>query len=119
MLQQAQHEEEMHIPISSPAVRLLCKHIHGSSGWVMGSDQSRYQLRSQIWSTTIMLNPPTLWITINPSDVHDPIAQVFAGENINLDNLFGIGGPDAERRAATIAGDPYAAAKFFHFLIQT
>ena len=31
MLQQAQREEEMHIPISSPAVRLLRKNIHGSS----------------------------------------------------------------------------------------
>lgn len=119
MLQQAQHEEEMHIPISSPAVRLLRKHIHGSSGRVMGSDQSRYQLRSQISSTSIMLNPPSLWITINPSDIHDPIAQVFAGEKINLDDLLTLIGPDADQHAANIAADPYAAAKFFHFLIQT
>ena len=119
MLQQAQHEEEMHIPISSPAVCLLRKHIHGSSGRVMGSDQSRYQLRSQISSTSIMLNPPSLWITINPSDIHDPIAQVFAGEKINLDDLLALIGPDADKRAANIAADPYAAAKFFHFLIQT
>lgn len=119
MLQQAQREEEMHIPISSPAVRLLRKHIYGSSGQVMGSDQSCYQLRSQMLSTSIMLNPPSLWITINPSDIHDPIAQVFAGEKINLDNLLALIGPDTDKRAANIAADPYAAAKFFHFLIQT
>ena len=119
MLQQAQSEEENHIPISSPTVRLLRKHIHGSSGQVMGSDQSRYQLRSQIWSTSIMFNPLTLWMTINPSDIHDPIAQVLAGDNINLDDLLALVGPDADKRAANIAADPYAAAKFFHFLIQT
>ena len=117
MLQQVQHEEENHLPLSDPTIRLLRKHVYGSSGHVMGSDQSRYQLRSQICSTSIMLNPPTLWITINPSDLHDPIVQVFAGEQIDLDNLFGVVGPDSDRQAANIAGDPYAAVKFFHFLI--
>ena len=47
---------------------------------------------------SIMLNPPSLWITINPCDLHDPIAQVFAGENINLDNLWEKPGPSKERR---------------------
>ena len=96
MLQQVQHEEENHLPLSDPTIRLLCKHVYGSSGRVMGSDQSCYQLHSQICSTSIMLNPPTLWITINPSDLHDPIVQVFVGEQIDLDNLFGVVGPDSD-----------------------
>ena len=58
-------------------------------------------------------------MTINPSDIHDLITQVFVGVDINLDNLFGCIGPDAENCANNIAADPYAAAKFFHFLIQT
>ena len=65
-----------------------------------------------------MLNPPTLWITINPCDLHDPIAQVFAGEHIDLDRFDSMLGPSKERRAANVAADPYAAAKFFHFIIQ-
>ena len=81
----------------------------------MGSDQSCYQLRSQIWSTSIMLNPPTLWIMINPSDIHDPIAQVLAGENINLNDLLAVIGPDADRHTSNISADPYAAANFFSF----
>ena len=85
----------------------------------MGSDQSCYQLRSQIWSTSIMLNPPTLWMTINSSDIHDPIAQLFARENINLNNLIALVAPNANKGATNIAADPYAAAKFFHFLIRT
>jgi hypothetical protein len=80
----------------------------------MGSDQARYQLRSQIWSTSIYLNPPSLWITINPCDLHDPIAQVFCGEEINLDNFMATMGPPKEKRTQNIAGDPYGAAKFFH-----
>ena len=60
MLAHAQCEEENREPISNRAVHLLQKYINASSGQVMGSDQSRYQLQSQIWLTSIMLNPPTL-----------------------------------------------------------
>ncbi|KIM50293.1 hypothetical protein SCLCIDRAFT_145900 [Scleroderma citrinum Foug A] len=118
-LQKAQQEEDAHHPISDPAVRLLCRHIYATSGQVIGSDQARSQLRSQIWSTCIMLNPPTLWITINPCNLHDPIAQVFAGEEINLDKFNSLLGPSKQKRAENVAADPYAAAKFFHFTIHT
>lgn len=118
-LEQAQAEEAKGMPISDPAVRLLKSHVSATVGRVMGSDQSRFKLRSQIWSTAIYLGPPYLWITINPSDLHDPIAQVFAGENIDLDNFIATMGPDKDTRAKNVASDPYAVAKFFHFLINT
>jgi len=118
-LEQARNEEENKLPISDPAVRLLQKHIHATGGRIMASDQVRYQLRSQIWSTSIYLNPPSLWITINPCNLHDPIAQVFCGKEINLNNFNATMGPSKETRAQNIAADPYAAANFFHFLIRT
>ena len=118
-LQKVQQEEEQNKPISDLAIRLLRQHLYATGGRVTGSDQARYQLRSQIWATSIMLNPPSLWITINPCDLHDPIAQVFAGENINLDNFDARLGPSKEKRAENIALDPYAAARFFHFTIKT
>jgi hypothetical protein len=73
--------------------------------------------RSQIEWTNIMKNPLMLWITINPINIHDLIAQVFCGENIDLDAFLATLGPNAESRAHNIAMDPYAAAKYFHFLI--
>src|ERR1700722_1536318 len=84
----------------------------------MGSDQSHYQLRSQIWSTTVYQSPPSLWITINPSNLHDPITQIFAGEKIDLDDFLAMAGPDKTKCAQNIAADPYAATKFFHFMIK-
>lgn len=51
--------------------------------------------------------------------MHNPIAQVLAGEEIDLDSFHALLGPSKERRARNIAMDPYAAAKFFHFVIQT
>ncbi|KIM52049.1 hypothetical protein SCLCIDRAFT_18276 [Scleroderma citrinum Foug A] len=118
-LQRAQEAEGKNIPISDPLIQLLQKHVYATGARVIRSDHSHYQLHSQIWSTSIMLNPPSLWITVNPCDLHDPIAQVFAGEDINLDDLQEKLGPSKEKCAENMALNPYAAAKFFHFLIQT
>lgn len=118
-LEQAKSDEEKGLPISDEAVRALKKHVYATAARVSGSDQSRYRLRSQIWSTSTVLGPPSLWITINPSDLHDPIAQVFAGEDIDMDNFMATLGPDKAKRAKNVADDPYAAAKFFHFMIST
>ena len=84
----------------------------------MGSDNARAQYRSMIWGTCLLLGGPTLWITINPADNHDPVAQVLAGENINLDNFSGLLGPDASRRAEVVASNPYAAAEYFNVIIR-
>ncbi|KIK13897.1 hypothetical protein PISMIDRAFT_17662 [Pisolithus microcarpus 441] len=118
-MRQAQEEEDRNQPLTDPAIRLLHQHLYSTAGRVVGTDQSRYQLRSQIWATLIMLNPPSLWITINPCDLHDPIAQVFAGEHIDMDQFMRILGPTKDLRAENVAADPYAAAKFFHFMLRT
>ena len=117
MLEQASLEEDKGISISNPAVHLLRSYIHATSSHVMGLDQSHIHLCSQIWSTSIYLGPPYLWITINPCHLHDPITQIFAGENINIDTFITSAGLDANSRAKNIASDPYTAAKFFHFMI--
>lgn len=75
--------------------------------------------RSEISSTALSLNPPSLWVTINPTDLHDPIVQVFAGESIDMDDFRSMVGPDNEKRARNLASNPYAATKFFHFLITS
>jgi hypothetical protein len=117
-LEQAAIRETQGRPVTNPAIQLLRKHVHAAALRVKGSNESRTSLRSQIMWTNVMKNPLNLWVTINPTDIHDPIAQIFCGENIDLDNFLATVGPDAEQRARNIALDPYAAAKFFHFLIQ-
>ena len=118
-LKQAAKEEVMGHPISDSSVRRLKNFIQCSLSQVMGCNEVRRSWRSQIWSTNLKLGPPTLWLTINPSDIHDPIAQVMTGVEIDLDNLLNGAQPDGKQRAKNIADDPYAAAKFFHFMIQT
>jgi len=118
-LRQAAEEEDSKVPVTDGTVQKLRRYVHGAVSRVQGSDQARYQLHSQIWSTALYHGPPYVWITINPTDLHDPIMQVFAGEDVNLDNFVASSGPDSHTQALNVAGDPYAAAKFFHFMIRT
>jgi hypothetical protein len=118
-LTEAAAEEKRHVPFSNPAVRCLRRHISSTRAKVMGTDESRVSVRSKVWSLTAQIGPPSLWCTINPADTADPIAQVFAGADIDLDRFISGRGPDATTRSNTIAGDPFASAKYFHFVIDS
>ncbi|KAJ3559079.1 hypothetical protein NM688_g560 [Phlebia brevispora] len=117
-LKKAQEEEEHHLPISDPAVFALRGHFHATAGRVMGSDQSRHGWRSEIWSTCVFKGPATVWLTLSPNDIHDPIVQVLVGEEVDLDHFVATLGPDNNKRAENVAADPYAAAKYFHIVLQ-
>jgi hypothetical protein len=81
-------------------------------------DKNHLSVRLKVWSNIVAFNPPNLWVMINPPD-SDPIAQVFVGTKINLDNFITMAGPDLEERARNIASDPFVSAKIFHFMITT
>lgn len=112
-------EEEQNKPISNSKVALCRQLIQVTMQRVMGSDASRAVNCSKIWSTSLYLNPMTLWVTINPSDQHDPIGQVFAGERVDMDDFDPLSGPSPLEQACNVACNPYAAAQFFFFLCET
>jgi hypothetical protein len=118
-LLQAAGEESRRVPFSNEAVKNLRKHITSIRSKVMGTDESRVSIRSKIWSLIAQIGPPSLWITLNPSDTGDPIAQALTGADIDLDKFIDSLGPNATTRSNSIATDPYAAAKYFHFIIDT
>ena len=117
-LRQAQEDEEAGRPILNARVQLLRRHIWATAGRVMGSNASRAHYRGQIWGTSLYLNPVSIWITINPNDLHDPLVQIFAGEKFDMDNFNPTAGPDADARARNVSSDPYAAAKFFKTIVN-
>ena len=77
---------------------------------VMGTDE--YSL---IWGMCVKKNPPSLWLTINPVDTQDPIAQVLCGKDIDLDNFYA---KDHQTDVAAVAADLFASASFFHLVIN-
>ena len=116
-LKKAEVQEGWKEPITNSRVRTLRNHIVAANGRVQGSDNARAQYRGMIWGTCLFLGGPSLWITINPADIHDPVAQVLAGEAIDLDQFNNLLGPEASRRAEVIASNPYAAAEYFDLII--
>ena len=117
-LTKASQEETRKVPFSNPAVRALRQQLSAIKTRVRGTDESRSSLRSKIWSTNLIFNPFSLWITINPADIQDPIAQVLCGAEIDLDKFSRTAGPTSGQRAANITGDPFASAQFFHFMVN-
>jgi hypothetical protein len=113
----AVEEEARKVPYSNPAIKALRSQMSAIRARVTGTDESRHSIRSKIWSTNTMFNGPSLWITINPPDSQSPVAQVMVGEEIDLDNFCNTAGPDSNHRAVNIAGDPFAAAQYFHHTI--
>ena len=114
----ASQEETHRVRFSNPAVQALRDQLGAVRTRVKGTDESRQHVRSKIWGTNLISNPPNLWVTINPAYTQDPIAQVFAGVEIDLDKFCNMEGPNNAQRAQNVAEDPFSSAKYFHFIVK-
>ncbi|CAF4316122.1 unnamed protein product [Rotaria magnacalcarata] len=83
----------------------------------MGSAYSRAALRTRIHALIFNQGLPSIFLTLNPVDIHSPVALYFAGVNVDLDNIRIEQLMTTYKRAETIASHPVATAKFFHLLI--
>lgn len=99
-------------------VNTLMQNIRIVGGNVMGSAHSRSALRMKIHSLCFSVGLPSLFVTINPADIHSPVALYFAGINLDLDNILPEQLASSYERAKIVANHPVATAKFFHYLIK-
>ncbi|CAF1338455.1 unnamed protein product [Rotaria sordida] len=102
---------------SSKALNKLLNHIKTIDGRVMGSAYSRTALRTKIHALIYNQGLPSIFLTLNPADIHSPVALYFAGVKLDLDNIQTEQLMDTYKRAEIIASHPVATAKFFHILI--
>lgn len=108
-------EEMVHKLLSNPTIRSFRHSLSAVRSKVMGTDESHIMIRSLIWGMCMMKNPPSIWLTINPSDMQDPIAQVLCGQEIDLDHFTRAYDRPSD---VAVASDPYAAASFFHIIVN-
>ena len=87
--------------------------MFATSSHIMVSGKMRASYRSQIWGSCLWLRPPSLWLTINPMDYEDPIAQVIAGEDIDLDSFMDVMRDDVNEGMENMAKYLFASASFF------
>ncbi|PPQ74557.1 hypothetical protein CVT26_007815 [Gymnopilus dilepis] len=104
-------EEERKICKLLKSITMTTRSLPGSNGY-------KTKMRDQIKAIINAKGSPTLFITINPSDVDHPLVRIFAGKNINLDDF--LRGEDMEswERKVFAAKHPAASAMFFDFMIK-
>ena len=104
---------------SNDALNKLLNHIKTIGGRVMGSSYSRAALRTKTHALIFNQGLPSIFLTLNPADIHSPVALYFAGVKLDLDNIQTEQLLDTYKRAEIIASHPVATAKFFHVLITS
>ncbi|CAF3938185.1 unnamed protein product [Rotaria sp. Silwood1] len=102
---------------SNSALNKLLHHIKTIGGRIMGSAYSRTALRTRIHALIYNQGLPSILLTLNPADIHSPLALYFAGVKLDLDNIQIEQLMDTYKRAEIVASHPVATAKFFHLLI--
>ncbi|CAF1598300.1 unnamed protein product [Adineta ricciae] len=98
---------------------MLMKQIRAVGGNVMGSAYSRSALRTQIHALIFNQDLASIFMTINPSDIHSRIALYFAGVNLDLDKIVPEVLPSTYERAQIVAAHPVATARYFNVLITS
>nr|GAT43560.1 predicted protein [Mycena chlorophos] len=87
---------------------------------IPGSTAEIQHMRREMYSIVHCEGLPHVFFTLNPADVLNPIAQVLAGRDIDLDRVFHDLAPGVERekRSTAIGTNPVAASEFFHLSVD-
>ncbi|CAG8698217.1 7398_t:CDS:2, partial [Cetraspora pellucida] len=86
-------------PITNPNILELLKNINSTGSKLMASYQSCFRMHNEICATIIQDGAPSIFITINPADLHSPIVMMYAGNEIDPDKLLPENFPKANERA--------------------
>ncbi|THU92693.1 hypothetical protein K435DRAFT_585071, partial [Dendrothele bispora CBS 962.96] len=97
------------------AAAQLIKYVNYIGESIPGSMTEVQNMREEMFSIVNTDDLPHIFLTLNPSDTNNPIAQVLAGRDIDLDKFFDDLKPGSENmeRSTFIAQNPIAAAQFF------
>ncbi|KAJ7092460.1 hypothetical protein B0H15DRAFT_763978, partial [Mycena belliarum] len=101
------------------AVKLM-KYLNYVSDHIPGSVGDVNTMKQEVKSKIICDGLPHFFGTVNPADSHNPIAQVLAGRDVDLNTIFDAldsNQKEGGTRARIIAENPVAGAQFFHLMI--
>lgn len=101
--------------IEDPIIRRLLRNIVTIGMQVPGSFAQKLRLRSEIRGLITRYGMPAFWITINPSDLRNPLVLILAGVEYSGDNLATA---NAAIREAAATSNPAAVAEFFHHVCK-
>ena len=106
---------EEHRKIEDPLIRRLLHDLESIATRVPGSFAQKLKLRAEIRGLVIRYGMPAFWITINPSDLRNPLVLILAGVQFSGD-VFAAA--NSAIREATATSNPVTVAEFFHHVCK-
>ncbi|KAH9203071.1 hypothetical protein DL95DRAFT_508538, partial [Leptodontidium sp. 2 PMI_412] len=97
--------------IDDPVIQRLQRNIVTIGMQVPESFSQKLKRRSEIKGLIVRDGMPAFWLTINPSDLRNPLALLLAGVEYSASALPTA---NAALRHATATSNPVAVAQFFH-----
>ncbi|PPQ66487.1 hypothetical protein CVT26_011176 [Gymnopilus dilepis] len=97
----------------------LLQKVTMSTHSLPGSNGYKLAMRRNVRAIINAKGIPTLFITLNPSDVHNPIVRIFGAEEADVDTISQGEDIQSWRRRIYAAKNPSACAKFFDLMITT
>ncbi|KAI1829024.1 hypothetical protein DTO027I6_10052 [Penicillium roqueforti] len=97
--------------VEDPTIKRLLRHIAIIGVRVPGSFSQKMLLRSQARGLTVREGMLAIWLTLNPSDLQNPLVLILAG--IEYDSAV-FPAAAAAVRQAVVTSNPVAVAQFFH-----
>jgi hypothetical protein len=98
-------------PIEDPIVLSLLRDLNAIGESVPLSYSQKLKMRSRIKGLIARYGMPAFWLTINPSDLRNPLVLILAGILLPEDALHKA---NAAIRQAAATSNPVAVAQFFH-----
>ena len=123
----ASYQEKLrHNPFAKPvtpgekAASKLMQYVSYVAQDMPGSTGEIQKMRQEMFSIINQEGLPSVFLTLNPTDTNNPIAQFLAGRDINLDAFFDDleAGKENFVRTSTIGQNPIAGADFFNVSIR-
>src|SRR5215475_7097629 len=116
-LGRAAKQEQKYFKITDPAILELLKLIGQIRGATSGSDERKSYMLTELKSSFIYHGCPVIYLTINPGDRHSPLALLYAGAKIDVNNFI----PEEYSvidRVRMLLRNPLSVVEYFHHMIQ-
>ena len=117
-LTEAAGQAERYETITNASVKTLLRAVDRVGASALGSDAKRFHMFSCLKSSVIYHGLPIIYLTLNPGDLHSPLAILYAGEEIDMTDFLPAD-YSPESRRATMAQNPLAVIEYFHTTIRT
>jgi len=117
-LEDAASEQQDHKSITNPVVRRLLKLISHIGSAAPGSNEKKSYMLAELKSSTVYHGFPTIYMTINPADLHSPLSLKYSGVDIDIENFI----PEFYSygdRLRVLQKNPLAVVEYFRNLVDT